>query len=97
VVERQGFGAAAAAIREAFAAGDHDAMVAAVPDAMIDTFAVAGTAAQVRDQLRRYDKAVDHLIVYPPSFRMTPERCDAAMYGAVNAPETRACDAPPPR
>jgi len=29
------------------------AMVAAVPDRMIDTFAVAGTPTQVRDQLRR--------------------------------------------
>jgi probable F420-dependent oxidoreductase len=97
VLERQGFGAAAAVIREAFAAGDHDAMVTAVPDAMIDTFAVAGTPARVRDQLRRYEGAVDHLIVYPPSFRMTPERCDAAMYAAVSAPETTASGARPPR
>jgi probable F420-dependent oxidoreductase len=83
VMERQGFGTAAAAIRDAFAAGDLDAMVAAVPDRMIDTFAVAGTPTQVRDQLRRYDKVLDHLIVYPPSFRMTAERCNAALRAAV--------------
>jgi probable F420-dependent oxidoreductase len=91
VLERQGFGAAATAIRDAFAAGDHDAMVAAVPDAMIDAFAVAGTPAQVREQLRRFDKVVDHLIIYPPSFRMTAERCAAALHAAVThaAPRQR--------
>ena len=83
VLERQGFGAAADTIREAFAAGDHDAMVKAVPEDMIDTFAVAGTPTQVRDQLRRFDSVVDHLIVYPPSFRMTPERCAASLHAAV--------------
>jgi probable F420-dependent oxidoreductase len=83
VLERQGFGAAGAAIREAFAAGDHEAMVAAVPDAMIDTFTVAGTPAGVREQLRRYDKVLDHVIIYPPSFRMTAQRCSAALHAAV--------------
>ncbi|HEY0578608.1 MAG TPA: LLM class flavin-dependent oxidoreductase [Pseudonocardia sp.] len=76
VLEREGFGAAAARIQQAFAAGDHDAMVAAVPDAMIDALAVAGTPQQVADQLRRYDGVLDHVIVYPPSFRLTPARCD---------------------
>jgi alkanesulfonate monooxygenase SsuD/methylene tetrahydromethanopterin reductase-like flavin-dependent oxidoreductase (luciferase family) len=76
VLERQGFAAAAATIREAFAAGDHEAMVKAVPDEMIDRLAVAGTPAQVREQLRRYDGALDHVIVYPPSFQLAPERCD---------------------
>jgi hypothetical protein len=58
---------------------------------MIDAFAVAGTPAQVREQLRRFDKVVDHLIIYPPSFRMTAERCAAALHAAVThaAPRQR--------
>jgi alkanesulfonate monooxygenase SsuD/methylene tetrahydromethanopterin reductase-like flavin-dependent oxidoreductase (luciferase family) len=76
VLERQGFAAAGDAIREAFAAGDHAAMVKAVPDEMIDALAVAGTPKQVAEQLRRYDGVLDHVIVYPPSFRLAPERCD---------------------
>ncbi len=76
VLEREGFGAAATSIREAFASGDHEAMIKAVPDEMIDALAVAGTPAQVADQLARYDGLLDHVIVYPPSFRIDPHRCD---------------------
>jgi probable F420-dependent oxidoreductase len=75
VLDRQGFGAAASAIRDAFAAGDHAAMVASVPDSMIDALAVAGTPGQVRERLRRYETVTDHVLVYPPSFRLSPERC----------------------
>lgn len=76
VLEREGFGDAAGAIREAFAARDFDAMINAVPDAMIDALAVAGTPAQVAEQLKRYDGVLDHVIVYPPSFQLSAERCD---------------------
>lgn len=76
VLEREGFGAAATSIREAFATGDHEAMIKAVPDEMIDALAVAGTPAQVADQLARYDGLLDQVIVYPPSFRIDPHRCD---------------------
>ena len=75
VLEVAGFGAEAKTIREAFRVGDHDAMVAAVTDAMIDRIAVAGTPDQVADPLARYDGPVDHVIVYPPSFRLSPARC----------------------
>jgi probable F420-dependent oxidoreductase len=80
VLALAGFDAAASRIRAAFAAGDHDAMVAAVPDAMIDALAVAGTPAQVAEQLRRYDGVLDHVIVYPPSFRLTAARCDELVH-----------------
>ena len=75
VLEVAGFGAAATTIREAFRVGDHDAMVAAVTDEMIDRIAVAGTPDQVADGLTRYDGTVDHVIVYPPSFRLSLARC----------------------
>jgi probable F420-dependent oxidoreductase len=89
VLAAQGFDAAADRIRKAFAAGDHDAMVAAVPDEMIDALAVAGTPAQVAERLRRYDGVLDHVIVYPPSFRLSPERCDELVCGLLEhaAPE----------
>jgi probable F420-dependent oxidoreductase len=74
VLERIGFADAAAAVREAFAKQDEEAMVAAIPDAMVDALAVAGTPQDVRAQLRRYDGLLDHAILYVPSYRMTPER-----------------------
>jgi alkanesulfonate monooxygenase SsuD/methylene tetrahydromethanopterin reductase-like flavin-dependent oxidoreductase (luciferase family) len=69
-----GFGREAEGIREAFGRKDADGMVAAVTDAMVDEFAVAGTPAQVEQQLRRFDGVVDEVVFSPPSFRVTPER-----------------------
>ena len=69
-----GFAREAASVREAFAHGDVDAMVAAVSEAMVDEFAVAGTPRQVVDGLRRYDGVVDHVVLSPPSFRTSAER-----------------------
>lgn len=83
VLERQGFGAAAAAMREAFAARDFDAMVKHVPDAMIDTFACAGTPVQVREKLRAFDAVLDHTVVYTPSFRLSPERCNDVLRAVI--------------
>lgn len=69
-----GFSAEAQAIRDAFAARDAKAMIGAVTDAMVDEFAVAGTPAEVAEQLRRFDGVVDHVVLSPPSFQVTPER-----------------------
>jgi probable F420-dependent oxidoreductase len=74
VLERIGFADEAAAVREAFARGDEEAMVAAIPDRMVDALAVAGTPADVRSQLRRYEGLLDHAILYVPSYRISPER-----------------------
>jgi probable F420-dependent oxidoreductase len=74
VVEAAGFGAAGERIREAFAAHEFDAMAKAVPDAMIDAMAAAGTPAQVAAKLAEFGQHLDHVIVYPASFSMTPER-----------------------
>jgi probable F420-dependent oxidoreductase len=69
-----GFGAEAQRIREAFAARDVEAMVAAVTDAMVDELSVAGTPDQVNDRLRRFDGIVDEVVLTVPSFRISPER-----------------------
>lgn len=49
-------------------------MFDAVSEEMIDTMGVAGTAADVRDGLRRYEGVLDHIMVYPPSIGIRPER-----------------------
>jgi hypothetical protein len=38
--------------------------------------AVAGTAAEVRDGLERAAELFDHVVVYPPSFGLSEERCE---------------------
>jgi probable F420-dependent oxidoreductase len=73
-MEASGFGAEAAAIRAAFAAGDHRAMTEAVSPAMLDQMAVAGTADEVRDALPALEKWYDHAALYSPSFTLRPER-----------------------
>jgi probable F420-dependent oxidoreductase len=74
VMETAGFGREAAAIRDAFRAGDHRAMTEAVSDPMLGQMAVAGTAAEVRDALPALEKRYDHAALYSPSFTLPPER-----------------------
>ena len=64
VLDVSGFARQGAAIHEAFARRDLPAMFAAVTDGMIDAMAVAGTAADVRDGLRRYEGVLDHIVLY---------------------------------
>ena len=85
LLERAGFAAEGEAIRTAFAAGDLDAMVAAVPDRMVDAFAVAGTPDDVRSGLRRYEGLLDHAILYAPSFRLTAERVQENTLDLIDA------------
>ncbi|HZX37541.1 MAG TPA: LLM class flavin-dependent oxidoreductase [Streptomyces sp.] len=74
VMEASGFGAEAAAVQTAFRAGDHERMVDAVSDAMVDEMAIAGTVDEVRDALPRLEKRYDHAALYSPSFTLAPER-----------------------
>ena len=74
MLESHGFGAAGEAIRAAFAAGDWDAMVAAVTPEMVDRMALAGTPDEVKAAARRYEGILDHLILYAPSYGISAER-----------------------
>jgi probable F420-dependent oxidoreductase len=74
VMESSGFGAEAAAIQSAFRTGDHDAMVAAVSDAMLEEMAAYGTVEEVRQRVARLEKRFDHAALYSPSFLIEPER-----------------------
>jgi alkanesulfonate monooxygenase SsuD/methylene tetrahydromethanopterin reductase-like flavin-dependent oxidoreductase (luciferase family) len=73
-MEASGFGPEAAAVRAAFGAGDHRAMIEAVSPSMLDQMAVAGTADEVRDALPTLEKRYDHAALYSPSFTLQPER-----------------------
>jgi alkanesulfonate monooxygenase SsuD/methylene tetrahydromethanopterin reductase-like flavin-dependent oxidoreductase (luciferase family) len=53
---------------------DLDALVAAVPDAAVDRYAVAGTPDEVRDKLAAIEAHVDHVILGGAWYRVRPER-----------------------
>lgn len=62
------------AIRAAFAVRDWAAMAEAVPEEMVDAIAVAGTPAECRAQLERYEGLLDEALLYSPTFNLGPER-----------------------
>ena len=70
--ELHGFQREAAAIRAAAAAADPGAMIEAVSDEMIDTFAVAGTPDDARAQLAGWDD-LDVAVLFPPTFQLEPD------------------------
>lgn len=74
IYAHEGFAAEAEAMQDAFRRGNVDAMVAAVTDAMVDTFAVAGTPRQVAAGLERFRGVADEIVLFPPSFQVEPER-----------------------
>jgi alkanesulfonate monooxygenase SsuD/methylene tetrahydromethanopterin reductase-like flavin-dependent oxidoreductase (luciferase family) len=64
--ERAGFADEVAAVREAHAAGDRDAAVAAVSDRMVDAIDVMGDEDTVHDTMRAYvDAGVDVPVLMP--------------------------------
>jgi probable F420-dependent oxidoreductase len=83
VLDASGFGAEAAAVREAFARRDTEGMLAAITDQMVDELTVAGTPEEVRAGLARYDDLLDHLILYTPNFGMTSERAYENSYALI--------------
>lgn len=83
-----GFGDEAAAVRAAFP--DRTAMAAAVPDAMVDAFCLAGTADEVVSALGRYDGLVDEVKLSPPTYHgdLAAARADQSAILSVLAPLT---------
>jgi alkanesulfonate monooxygenase SsuD/methylene tetrahydromethanopterin reductase-like flavin-dependent oxidoreductase (luciferase family) len=72
--ELAGFQAEAAAVRAAWRSGDVAAMVDAVPPAMIDAMAVAGTPDEARHQLEeRWSDVYEKTLLYPPTFGGAPD------------------------
>ncbi len=61
-------------IAAAFRAGDMRKMMASVPDELVDAIAITGTPDEVRDQLEQWQGLTDHVLLYPPSVGVSPER-----------------------
>jgi alkanesulfonate monooxygenase SsuD/methylene tetrahydromethanopterin reductase-like flavin-dependent oxidoreductase (luciferase family) len=62
-----GFGAQARAAHEAATRGDTTAMVNAVPDEMVNTFAIAGTREEVRERVEALWKIADSMTLAAPA------------------------------
>jgi len=75
-VEHHGWTAQTAAIREAFAARNTDAMARAVTDDMLEAIAVCGTTADGRAALARRGDSLPRDVAYlaPPSFMVSERR-----------------------
>lgn len=72
----------AAEARAAWSRRDLDAMIAAVPDDVVELFAVAGTPDEVGQQLtERFDGLYEQTLLYSPSFGLDP----AQLQGNVDA------------
>lgn len=72
-LESAGFSEAQKSIREAYLNRDTDAMVAAVSDEMVATYAAAGTAAEVADQISARAARCDLVVLAPPSYELSGE------------------------
>jgi probable F420-dependent oxidoreductase len=84
VLEPHGWQDVGEQIAAAFKQGDFAAMVAAVPDEMVDAIAIAGRPDEVRDQLKQWDGLADHVLLYSPSIGMKPERIDENLAAIVD-------------
>jgi probable F420-dependent oxidoreductase len=77
---------AAAEMRAAWARRDTEAMIAAVPDLMVELMAVAGTPAEARDQFRAgFADRYDHVLLYPPSFGLGQEEIAVGIEAIIDA------------
>lgn len=85
VMEASGFSEEAAAIQAAFRAKDHQAMVDAVSDRMLDEMAAAGTLDEVLERVAVLEKRYDHAALYSPSFTMPAERVTENTFAIIDA------------
>ncbi|MCW2816097.1 MAG: 5,10-methylenetetrahydromethanopterin reductase [Nocardioides sp.] len=74
VMEASGFADETAAVQSAFRAQDHQGMVDAVSDRMLDQMAAAGPADEVRQRVAVLEQRYDHAALYSPSFTLDAER-----------------------
>lgn len=76
-----GFGAQARAAHEAATRGDTTAMVKAIPDEMVTTFAIAGTRDDVRERVEALWEIADSMTLAAPAVFVDPR--EAAIYRAA--------------
>jgi probable F420-dependent oxidoreductase len=66
VFDVHGWGDVVDPLREAHAKSDFPAMIACITDEMAETYAVAGTAADVREKIKRWEGLADEVYLGPP-------------------------------
>jgi alkanesulfonate monooxygenase SsuD/methylene tetrahydromethanopterin reductase-like flavin-dependent oxidoreductase (luciferase family) len=71
--EMHGFGDAAAAVGEAFRAGDFAGMPSHVPDEMVDIYCAAGPLDKVRARVAEVAERGDGVFLTPPTYFLSPE------------------------
>ncbi|MCI0850115.1 MAG: LLM class flavin-dependent oxidoreductase [Chloroflexi bacterium] len=74
ILDLHGWEKEKAGIRSAFRSLDFAAMTAAVSDEMVDQISVAGTPEECERKLARYEGLLDHVLLYPPSVGVAPDR-----------------------
>ena len=75
-------------VREAFRGGSLDDVADAVTDRMLEACCLYGTAAEVRDQLARYEGLLDQVVLFAPRQSVPHER-HIANYRSLIAAFTR--------
>jgi alkanesulfonate monooxygenase SsuD/methylene tetrahydromethanopterin reductase-like flavin-dependent oxidoreductase (luciferase family) len=71
--EMHGFGDAAAAVGDAFRAGDFAAMPSHVPNEMVDTYCAAGPLDKVQARVAEVAERGDGVFLTPPSYFIPPD------------------------
>lgn len=79
-----GFGAEAHAVVEAAARNDTAAMLKAVPDEMVTTFAIAGTPDEARERVAKIWPHADSMTLSPPQYFVPGDRLAAYREAIVN-------------
>jgi probable F420-dependent oxidoreductase len=75
ILDLHGWGEAADAMRQAWERGDAEGMIAAVPEDMVDTVAVAGSPDEVSQRLAGTAASqYDHTLLYGPGFGVSAAR-----------------------
>ena len=69
-----GFGAEAIAATQAASRGDTAAMLKAIPDEMVTTFAIAGTPDDARERVAKMWEYADSMTISSPQYFVPPER-----------------------
>ena len=72
-------------IRNLFLAGDMKGMLGAVTDDMVDVLTLSGTPDEVLTQAKKFEGIVDTLILYCPTFLVTPEESRSNHLAMIDA------------
>lgn len=90
IMAMHGFESSAAEMREAWARRDADSMIDAVSDHMLETFAIAGTPDEAREQMReRFADRYEETLLYAPSFMVEPDEFKDSLNAILDTFGTR--------